>query len=600
MSYLNFPRLAFLGTFKASPSTVNNATVNFYAYVQPENFYTPGGNPPNNLDAYSDPASFPPEIGPIPNAIQGVSWNPNGLALFSFQGKIESATFDAANPQTSGDPLIGAVITTAIPNQRHPAKLVDLDPDQQGVTGFYGMGISVTLADGSGFIARISDAAMQAGKVPTLNDLWFQRVPSGGGDSAASSNIQWVYDDIQIVGKSTALLEKFLAACPDGISIQITVDDFHDAQSLQPSQGFFGRIVGALGPARSDEPYSFVAGRRLGAVATATPQYFPAAAQICGNVLSIDLANSVPLDSTTNLQPVDEPSPMAIGYVANGTFVPLTHGHKVNYSKSYYEKFAGVNDIALTDDEVAKLKHHPLAAQVGNKMVLAEDDQGRFAMPERWSIRLSPGESAAVRFWTLQFGKPVQLPFTLAIPATPLLPSDGSLDSLNVPADGLTWKFEEAKLPGVTRIVFTAGASLPRAFLPPVRQWVGSALYLVSSGTGDNWQQWGQVLSVAGGISLIVWCDGPPPATAQNPTFADIKNIMQGYAALYPGMTAKVDIGDPAVLNDPSSAGRILHVMSLPLIDPGHMPVTRDLSPANRDMILNYLRKVTASAAPTA
>jgi hypothetical protein len=241
MSYLDLPRIAFFGRFKASPPTVNNAVINYFAYANPAPFYDPVATLPNKLDEFSDPANFPESIASQFGSgafATGVSWNPLGLALFSFEGTVRSATFDPQSPMTSGDPLLGARITTVVPGQRFPAKLVDLDPAQQTVTGFYGLGISVELPDGSGFVARISDEAMAAGKVPTLNDLWFARMPTRSGDSAASSNIQWVFDRVTPKGMPSPLLTKFLEACPDGFSIRITVNNFDDGPSHPGETGF--------------------------------------------------------------------------------------------------------------------------------------------------------------------------------------------------------------------------------------------------------------------------------------------------------------------------------------------------------------------------
>jgi hypothetical protein len=596
MSYLDFPRVTFAGRFKASPSTVNNAVINYFAYADPAPFYNASVAPPNNLAAFNEPANFPQSIARVWGSVAtGLSWNPRGLALFSFEGVIRSSTVDPSKPVVAGDPLIGAKITTAVAQQKHPAKLVDLDSDQQTVTGFYGVAISVELSDGSGFVASVSDAAMAAGKVPTLNDLWFARMPTRGGDSGASSNVQWVFDQVTAQGAGSPLLAQFLAGCPHGISIRITLDNFDDSASHQAAQDFNGRIVGAMGPAQPGEPYSFVAGRRI--VARPGSAYFPATAQIKESLLSLDTANAVPLSNPKRLEPIDEPMPMSVALVGEGGAVPLANAQNVDYSQSHYETFAGINDIALFGGEVEQADSLPLAVRVGGRTVLVEDMQGRFVMPEQWSIRLAPGESTSVNFWTLKFGKPTSLPFSLVDPPTPLIPAPDEggepLDSANVPENGLTWNIKSSAQPGVSVVEFAAAKQLSKTSLPLVRQWVGSALYILNSPDTDdgNWQQWGQVLLQQMGLSVLVWCDGPDQKTIDNPTFADIQNLMQGYAALYPAMTAKVDIGSQAVLDNPVSAKRIFQVMSLPMSDPGHMPVTRDLSPGNRAMILNYLKR---------
>jgi hypothetical protein len=600
MSYLDVPRITFSGIFKASPSTVNNAVVNYFAYTDASPFYDSDATPPSKLDAFSDPANFPKAIADQWDSgafATGVSWNPQGLALFSFDGLIRSVTVDPRKPLVTGDPLLGAKITTAVPGQKFPAKLVDLDPDQQTVTQLYGLGVSVRLADGSGFIATISDEAMAAGKVPTLDDLWFGRIPTRGGDGGASSNLQWVFDRVTPHGTPSPLLAKFLAACSGGISIRITLDKYDDAPSHQAGQDFNGRIVGVLGPALPDEPYSFVAGRRI--VARPGSMYFPVNAQVKSHVLTIDVANAVPLSNPARLDPIDEPLPMAVVVRGASGTTALTNGRNIDYSQAHYETFGGISDVMLVGGEASQVETAPLAILVGGRAVLAEDSQGRFVMPEQWALRLSPGESKIVNFWTLKFGKPASLAFSLVAPPAIAIPaptqSGEPLDSQNVPENGLSWTIPSG--PGVVPVKISAAATLPKGNLPLIRQWMGSALYVLNSpsdGVG-NWQSWGQVLSQQSGLSVLVWCDGPASATIGNPTFDDIKNIMQGYAALYPAMTARVDIGSQAVLNDPASAKRIFQVMSLPLSDPGHMPVTRDLSPANRTMILNYLQRVIST-----
>ena len=74
-------------------------------------------------------------------------------------------------------------------------------------------------------VATISDEAIAAGRVQTLNDLWFSRMPTRSGDSSSEWHFQCVFDWVTPKRTPSLLLAKFLQAYPDGISIRITVDN---------------------------------------------------------------------------------------------------------------------------------------------------------------------------------------------------------------------------------------------------------------------------------------------------------------------------------------------------------------------------------------
>jgi hypothetical protein len=86
-------------------------------------------------------------------------------------------------------------------------------------------------------------------------------------------------------------------------------------------------------------------------------------------------------------------------------------------------------------------------------------------------------------------------------------------------------------------------------------------------------------------ISVLVWSGYTAPA---NPTWwQDVYPIFLQYAQLYPVMKQQgIDLGDYASVTQNASA--IQYAMSLSTGDPGYMPVTRDLSPAKAQMILNW------------
>src|SRR5215216_1383865 len=115
MSYLDVPRLHFGGVFIAKPSTLNNTGSNFEPSV----------------------------TNPFP------SWNPNGNHFWQFLNCSVKSAFNAGGA-VSGDPILNGAVTST--DQPSPAKLVDLDTEQQLVSQIWGLQIKVALANGDSFV----------------------------------------------------------------------------------------------------------------------------------------------------------------------------------------------------------------------------------------------------------------------------------------------------------------------------------------------------------------------------------------------------------------------------------------------------------------
>nr|WP_200998892.1 hypothetical protein [Pseudomonas cichorii] len=87
-------------------------------------------------------------------------------------------------------------------------------------------------------------------------------------------------------------------------------------------------------------------------------------------------------------------------------------------------------------------------------------------------------------------------------------------------------------------------------------------------------------------ISFLLWSGYTIPAS---PTWDDIQPIFQQYANLYPVMLRFLNMADfDSVVK---TAGLLTLAFSLDIQDANSMPVTRDLSPAKRTAILNWLAK---------
>src|SRR5262249_1668726 len=95
-------------------------------------------------------------------------------------------------------------------------------------------------------------------------------------------------------------------------------------------------------------------------------------------------------------------------------------------------------------------------------------------------------------------------------------------------------------------------------------------------------------------ISVLVWTDFAIP---QEPTWQDhVGPILTQYEKLYPVMAGFVKLGDYASVV--AHKAQMQDVFTRPQEDARYMPVTRDLSPAKRQMILNWLQPTGNAGQP--
>ena len=207
MSCLDTPRLHFKGNFHANPSTINNTLSNY-------NF----------------------EQGAYPNPLV-MSWNSYGDASFSIDAKI--TTLIGPDGKPFSDPaLTGATIGSGQANP--PAKLVDLDVDQQTRTRYYGLNV------------QVGDSLLQGHFVDTafILNLWFRKAASGSGaDNQAGGLFQTILDPVQWGDVSGSPFLQLLrdTAQQKGRQISMRFAVFgYEPTPTDPSYSQ-GTIVGSLG-----------------------------------------------------------------------------------------------------------------------------------------------------------------------------------------------------------------------------------------------------------------------------------------------------------------------------------------------------------------
>lgn len=634
MSYLNVPRLHFSGGFQADPSTVNNNDNNWdptVKYTEEPPTYLPGD--PNNRELYNN----------------SVYWNPNGTHNWKL---LNCTVKGAANDQgvfdsPVTDPIIGARVESV---GTFPAKIVDLDPDNQAVSQIWGLQLRVSLFDATNPSQVVASVT---GTMPgtCFCDLWnrTRQSPSNGTMSAC---FQALLCDVVFANVAASPLLQALQAAtlPGQLSIRFTVDSF---QSDSNQSNFtHGRIVGTIGPAFAGEaprstprrlaPVQFwstppFVSSNLGNTPSILSPYGAAGAvwDSARSALILDLGNTAPTRGAPTTVPsngwpvahctfqvtIPGPSVSPIGSnmrLKSGASIALGAPSvlgTVRFSDDDYLKYAGVVEMPVAADLVELIARQPLKVTDvtdanAPAVAVQEDALGRYVDVDLPFLRLDPGAAGQVTLWATKFGKPwggerfdlsVQSPALANNPGPPKPPPQQPPPQAGnsyatwytgVPEGVVTFNAPLAPTDanGTCQVVLNAGnPGFPRMYRDGQRGPAGQ-VYLL----GGSWQSFGQIFLFSGApINLLVFSEFPVP---DSPTWDDdVGPILSVYARLYPYMKGIIDLSDynTVVANAPA----IQRVLNLPVSDPHHMPVVRDLD-ASRLAIINkwFVNKMPKSA----
>ena len=477
-------------------------------------------------------------------------------------------------------------LTLATPGSP-PAKLVDLDPDQQLASMIFGLG--VTLRDGAGTVF------LQASLTPVpFTDIW-NRLTSGAGDGSASAAYQSTLTDLHWGDVSASpLLAQLRAAAGDGLlSIKFNVDSYAGAQAG-------GRIAGTIGVATADEPAHMVLGRQFGGpeiapLRSASPSFrprgkinfFAGVVDEAARKIRLDLGNAVPAAAAGAAAP--DIGDLTLAYRDDGGTV--TSLAPIDYRQpGWYENTAGVVDLpadrALTDDELAQVAGHPLliAAVNDGQRSVAIEETPVYVRADLFVARLDPETPWVVRFHVTERGQPkANAQVTLQVSRPP------------GPADAVTRLMAGLEVPVPVTSDQHGVAEVRLMAHDP-----GSPRYYYD-GFGERVDVDGQVYrvryAVAGVaavnpsniLSVLVW-NGFPVDPGHPPTWnTGIGAIFRPYGNLYPFMTNIVGLDLALYEQVAESSQEIAARLGLPVTDRGYMPVTRDLSGQKTQAVLAWL-----------
>ncbi|MBY6266276.1 hypothetical protein EI613_30870 [Azospirillum sp. 412522] len=572
MAYLTGPRLNFTGKFVADVSTVNNHPANYDG---------------TNYTA-ADYANW--DIG---------YWNPYGTGVWRLIDCAVTGAVRGDGTAVTADPVLSMALADA--DDQPPAKMVDLDSEQQMVSAIWGL--VVRLVGGDGQAALRSDFA-----VASFTDLWKRSLTPGSlpqhtlhpacmfgaAWQSVLSGLAW--GDVA----GSPFLQELQAAATDGLlSIKFNVVGYNagywigdDGTRYPPLPDFaMGLITGSIGVAGKDEPRFFTLGRKL---QPSQPQsrsaptlfyYATAVVDEARKALTIDLGNSIPFKEWRG-DIVGET--LQVGYLDSArTFQTLG---EVVPDNAWYQRTAGIAGIALTDAQLTAVAASPLAVRrAGAGTLLGQEPaDGKALRADQFVFRMVPGDSAETTVWATAFGKP------LANAAVALAFDNSSLGGdgeppVGTPPGALSFPPSvETDAAGKATVPFSAGdPGYPRAVDDIDGQVYGVRPTLDGSGAGSYGNPWDF-------ISFLVWSGYAIP---DEPSWeADIRPILAQYAALYPVMLPVLDMGDyDSVCKHLYS---LQYALSLPEENPNYMPAVRDLSPNKKAAILKWAANPVRGTAP--
>lgn len=252
----------------------------------------------------------------------------------------------------------------------------------------------------------------------------------------------------------------------------------------------------------------------------------------------------------------------------------------------WYEMTSGIVSVPLVSQEATIAAQAPIAvvAGSGGAVLLTEADDGLWVRADRIVYRLSPGDRTIATLHATRFGSPAEgLTVSVALDPSNVQQQQvaGPLPGppAGVPASALTVT-GSTTTDGRGRAEVELSASDPGT----PRCYIDGQVYGVTYGPGPVPPPQGSVTNPAGLLNVLVWSG--VGARAEPTWIADIEPIFTQYARLYPVMRPIVDLADYADVVRCRTL--LLDAFSKPIEDPGYMPVTRDLSPAKRDMIVRW------------
>jgi hypothetical protein len=557
VSYLDYPRLHFAGTFRASPPTANNETTNFRRVAEGRAVPSPDDD--------------------------GANWNPGGDGSWRlFRCQVTEAWLAAGEPAAANDVVRRCLIADG--DESAPARIVDLDPEQQLASQIWGL--EVRFVDPGGGDGTPPRTLARGDFEPAgFVDAWQRSTGRSTSDAGLGAAYQSVLTGLTWAeGERSAFLGRLRESVEGAgmLSIKFNVDrygmDPYDPGFLQ------GRIVGTIGPAAASEPRHFVRGRHLMAAERGDRDFFVpvhrlnfTTAVVTDEALELDLGNTLPTGHGGAIADVGD---LEVVYLSRGRSHRIGTVPAATYTApDWYAETAGIVRLGLTDANRGPARRHPLAIDRAGRHAVAEAPLGLHVRPDGLVHRLDPDGVLRVPVHVTRWGRGAAGARLICIRDSLQLQFGERQMArewpLEFPAQLIADRTGRATL-----TLAAAGRPLPR------RNGIDGHVFGVRV-LAEETLAWGarELLNPCEFVSVRLWDEFAPD---EPPTWTGcIREILAPYAALFPAMARFVDLTSfDSVIEHREM---LLLAFTRDMRDPAYMPVTRDLSAAKRAALQRWL-----------
>ena len=644
MSYLTFPRIHFSGQFRTYPSTINNVPTNYekskYSHIEnTELGWGPKGNGEFTLVdckvtmvEYEDGTSaITTEEDPIigqpfaavtnPGFIAGalVDLDPEQQAVSEIwgmkiqiggdeaylKGNFAPAAFNSMWQNVQGNPPPSSASASA----SYQSVLTDLETS--GLNGgsrfldYFAQNPAEKLS-----INFMVDAHNNNPVLYSFNTKTFDSLKAAGVTQAVIDKLEpmtFLFQNSRPQGKITVYnppkgdvptkdfviyqLKQFLNteeynASIDAILKWTQVVHYTPFTPYVFPQGF---ICGTVGTSSPEEPDYFVPSRMLALYKGNQMVNFAPFALSEDGQISINLSNSLPVDIPGIDFYEQEIGKLRLVYFSNGeiSVASATTIASIPYMDAGFliqnaGMFTTNANVDLSATPLGVISTMPNGSEV---ILLAENKDGYYLRANQYVFRMNPGvettkenprgETATVEIYALKFGAPV------ANGTQILMSTDNSQAGLRTPESALTVSplngIAETQN-GIATFTFTASdPGNPRVYL-------NGQLYYKNYGFSDQSIAQNYVQDPTDFISVQVYNQHADEVAASD--------ILNKYGYLYKIMGFLTN--DEAV-EGVDMRNMIKLLLQKPFSDIKHMPITRDLSMANRQKIIDWIDQLTQS-----
>ena len=610
-SYLGYPRVHFAGQFRADTDTRNNARCNY------------------RMDKELD------------DDLNG-DWGFNGTNEFQFFDVGVTSVVYQDGTTSDTDSIIGRNI---IGNLKRPfAKLTDLDTDIQDHSTIYGLNFGIAWDDwddseDKAFYGKWTTSVIAQCMWPRLkcysrdnpgSELFQDSFPLGAQATSRITDIDW-----SNVGDSQALADLQTAAAANGGDLQVRISIHYYTRNYPtyvPYNATLGYVVGVIGIPSERDTLNVPGQRAMSFVGFPIGLTFEEGDLCYGKEdditqfgpwmytapFEVDTENGqVHLDISNSVSSTLDNSLRNIGTLRVGVLVDdciqILLDEDIPYDDSdLLPVNSGIYDITLDATLLAQLDDYPLVMgqylsdstegtaicgeflstdDTSHSMNIMLQESEYFVRPngyyvDRLDRTLNP--SSTMELYVTRYGQPAQVNVEVQsgwsfLPPNGIIPSSSTATS---DGDGIaTFEFvlqdtiPEDRLYGTQQC--TEATDPSNGFQLPIEGQVYNFTFCVS--TTDIPCQTTDINFAFLAFSDVDYSDSTP-------NWVDnVEPILAQFARLAPIMDTILDMGSYADVTKSHNINLMRETLLLDFDDPSYMPTTRDLSPANRDMILTWL-----------